>query len=268
MLKLDETFYNPAKHALKDGKKLLGAWLQMASSFSAEIFAKAGLDVLMIDMEHGPNNILTLIEQMRAIGCYDAVPFVRAPWNDMVTLKRILDAGAYGVLIPYVNNAEEARKAVSYCKYPTEGLRGVAPSPRAPGFGMNAQNYMRNANREIFVMVAIETPEAVSNIEEIVQTEGLDGIFIGPMDLATSMGHFCDPAHPEVQEAIAKIENTVIGSGKILASIAGNMDVAKKKFDRGYSLIMAFADGGTLGRVAMENVAKFRGWFPAGLQKC
>lgn len=262
MLRLEETFQNPAKHLLKEGKKVLAAWLQMASPYAAEIFAKAELDVLMVDMEHGPNDILSLIDQFRAMGRFSAVPFVRAPWNDMVTIKRILDAGAYGILVPYVNTPEEARAAVSYCKYPTEGVRGVAPSPRAPGFGMNSMHYMNHANDEILVMTAVETLEAVNNIDALVQVEGLDGIFIGPMDLATSMGHFCDPSHPEVQAAIQKVENAVIGSGKFLASVAGGMEAAKQKFDRGYGLVVAFADGGTLGAAAMKNVREFREMYP------
>lgn len=262
MLRLNESFYNPAKHMLKDGKKLLGAWVQTASPFAAEIFAKAGVDVLMLDMEHGPNDIMSLIDQMRAIGRFDAVPFVRAPWNDMVTIKRILDAGAYGVLIPYVNMPEEARAAISYCKYPTEGVRGVAPSPRAPGWNMNAANYMMHANDEILIMTAVETMTAVDHIDDLLKVEGLDGIFIGPADLATSMGHFCDPSHPEVQKAIEKVERAVIGSGKFLASIASDMESAKKKYDKGYSLIIAFADGGTLGSVARKNVQEFQSAYP------
>lgn len=262
MLHLDETFYNPVKHLLKDGKKVLGAWLQTASPYAAEIFAKAGPDVLMVDMEHGPNDILSLIDQLRAMGRFDVVPFARAPWNDMVTIKRILDAGVYGILVPYVNTAEEARAAVSYCRYPTEGVRGVAPSPRAPGFGMNSSNYLRHANDEILVMTAVETLEAVHNIDSILDVEGLDGIFIGPMDLATSMGHFCDPSHPEVQEAIAAVEKAVIGSGKFLASVAGGMEDAKKKYDRGYGLVIAFADGGVLGSTALKNVREFRETYP------
>ncbi len=262
MLRLDEEFYNGPKHLLKDGKKVLAAWLQMASPYAAEIFAKSEIDVLMVDMEHGPNDILSLIDQFRAMGHFNAVPFVRAPWNDMVAIKRILDAGAYGVLVPYVNTAEEARAAVSYCKYPTEGVRGVAPSPRAPGIGMNPMNYMKRANDEVLVMTAVETLEAVNNIDELVQVEELDGIFIGPMDLATSMGHFCDPSHPEVQAAIEKVEKTVIGSDKFLASVAGGMEAAKKKFDKGYGLVVAFADGGTLGTVAMKNVKDFRETYP------
>lgn len=262
MLRLDETFYNPVKHMLKDKKKVLGAWLQMASPYAAEIFAKSGLDVVMVDMEHGPNDILSLIDQLRAIGHFNAVPFVRAPWNDMVIIKRILDAGAYGILVPYVNTPEEAAAAVSYCKYPTEGVRGVAPSPRASGFGMNSMNYMKRANDEVLVMTAVETPEAVSNIEELVKVEGLDGIFIGPMDLATSMGHFCDASHPEVQAAIKKVEETVLASGKFLATVAGGMENAKEKYNKGYGLIMAFADGGTLGSVAMKNVKDFHETYP------
>ena len=262
MLRLNENFYNSPKHLLKDGKKVLGAWLQMSSPYAAEIFAKAEVDVLMVDMEHGPNDILSLIDQFRAMGRFNGVPFVRAPWNDMVAIKRILDAGAYGILVPYVNSAEEARQAVSYCKYPMEGVRGVAPSPRAPGFGMNSANYMQHANEETLVMTAVETMEAVEHIEEIVQVEGLDGIFIGPMDLATSMGHFCNPSHPDVQAAIRKVEQTVIGSGKFLATVASGMEDARKKYDRGYGLVVAFADGGVLGSVAMKNVKEFHEAYP------
>ncbi|WP_303963494.1 HpcH/HpaI aldolase/citrate lyase family protein [Succinatimonas hippei] len=263
MLLLNETFHNPAKQMLKEGKKVLAAWLQTVSPYAAEIFAKAEVDVLMVDMEHGPNSILSLIDQFRAIGKHPAVPFVRAPWNDMVTIKRILDAGAYGILVPYVNTKEEAEAAVAYCKYPTEGLRGVAPSPRAPGFGMNSiPNYLKHANDEILVMTAVETKEAVNNLDEIMQVEGLDGIFIGPMDLATSMGHFCDPSHPEVQEAIKKVEQTVIGSGKFLATVASGMEDAKKKYDKGYGMVVAFADGGTLASTALKNVKAFREMYP------
>jgi 2-keto-3-deoxy-L-rhamnonate aldolase RhmA len=257
MLRKNELFYNEAKHRLRNKEKLLGAWLQTASPYAAEIFAKAGLDVLVIDMEHGPGDILNLIEQLRAIGHFGSVPFVRAPWNDMVTLKRILDAGVYGVLVPYVNTAEEARSAVEFCKYPLLGKRGVAPSPRAPGFNMYSMNYLTRANDEILVMTAIETAIAVENIDQILEVENLDGVFIGPMDLATSMGHFCDPSHPNVKKSIEYIEQKVKKSDKFLASVAGNMDIAFEKFDKGYNLILAMADGGILGSTACSNVERF-----------
>ena len=123
-------------------------------------------------------------------------------------------------------------------------------------------NYMERANGEILVMTAVETLEAVDNIEEILQVDGLDGIFVGPMDLATSMGHFCDPANPDVQAAIQKVEDAVLRSDKFLASVAGGMDAAKEKFDRGYSLVIPFADGGTLGAAAKKNVEQFQVMFP------
>lgn len=262
MLRLDETFHNPVKQLLKENKKVLGAWLQMASPYAAEIFAKAGVDVLMVDMEHAPNDPLTLLEQLRAMGRFDAVPFARAPWNDLVTIKRMLDVGLYGLLIPYVNTKQEAENAVRACKYPPQGMRGIAPSPRAGGFGMNAQNYLAHANDEIVVMTAVETGAAVENLDEILEVEGLDGIFIGPMDLATSMGHFCDPSAPEVQQAIRTIEQKVFASGKFLATVAGSFDKAKDLYDKGYSMVVAFADGGTLGRVAREQVDRFHAAYP------
>lgn len=258
MLNLDERFYNRAKHLLKEKKKLLGAWLQTGSPMAAEIFGKSGLDVVVIDMEHGPGDIMNLIDQLRGLGRFQTTPLVRAPWNDMVWIKKILDAGAYGVLVPYVNTKEEAEAAVAACRYPLKGVRGVAGSPRAPGWGQNIGNYMDVANDEVLVMIAIETETAVNNIEEILSVEGLDGIFIGPMDLSCSMGHFRDPSHPEVQAAIKKVEDAVNKSDKFLASIAAGAEAAQEKYDKGYNLIMAFADGGTLASVSRRNVEIFR----------
>ena len=170
------------------------------------------------------------------------VPFVRAPWNDFVTIKRILDAGVSGILVPYVNSAEEAARAVSACKYPLEGIRGIAPSPRAGGYGMNQRDYLDYANEELDVLVAVETKTAVDHIEEIVKTNGLDGIFIGPMDLATSFGHFCNPKDEEVQEAIRKVESVVLGSDKFLATVAGSFEEAKKLYEKGYSMVIMMSD--------------------------
>ena len=142
MLRLNEEFHNPAKHLLLKKKKLMGAWLQMASPFAAEIFAKAGVDVLMIDMEHGPNDILSLIDQLRALGRFDSVPIVRTPWNDMVAVKRILDAGAYGVLIPYVNTPGGG---------PERRCRLQIPSPRRSGRGSQPKGpRMEHEQHELF----------------------------------------------------------------------------------------------------------------------
>lgn len=262
MLKRDEMFHNRAKRLLAEKKKLSAAWLQAASPITAEIMAKAGFDVLMVDMEHGPGDIMNLIGQMHAISRYEAVPFVRAPWNDFVIIKRILDAGVSGILIPYVNTAEEAERAVSACKYPLEGIRGIAPSPRAGGYGMNQRNYLDYANEQLDVMVAVETKTAVDNIGEIVKTNGVDGIFIGPMDLATSLGHFCNPGAQEVQAAIRRVEEAVFQSDKFLATVAGSFEQAEVLYEKGYSMVVMMSDTTTLGKIALEQVDKFREAYP------
>ena len=259
---METVFENRVKGKLRHGKKTIGAWLQIASPYTAEIMSRAGFDWLIIDMEHGPGDIQTLVAQIMAMKGSETIPLVRAPWNDFVTIKRILDAGAYGVLIPYVNTRSEAEAAVSACKYPPQGIRGVAGSPRAAGYGQNAMGYLKRANEEILVITAVETPEAVTNLDAMLDVDGLDGIFIGPMDLATSMGHFGNPGHPTVQEAIHLIEAKVLAAKKILGTIANTWDEAKRLYDKGYQLIMVMADGVSLAGLAAEKVALFRNDYP------
>ncbi len=257
-------FKNLLKEKIKAGKKTAGAWVQLASPFTAEIFSSAGFDWLMLDMEHAPGDILTLVSQVHAMKGTDSVPLVRAPWNDFVAIKRILDAGAQGVLIPYVNNKEEAELAVKTCKYPLAGIRGVAGSPRAAGYGMNIGNYLQRANDEIFIMIAVETPEAVKNLDAILEVEGLDGIFIGPMDLASSMGYFGNSSEPEVQAAIREVEAKVFASGKALATTTGTWEAAEELYERGYQMLMLMADGINLAKMASQKMAQFRENYPEG----
>ena len=261
---MEKVFKNSVKRKARAGQKTVGGWLQIASPMAAEIMSRAGFDWLIIDMEHGPTDIPTLIAQLQAMNGSDVIPFVRAPWNDFVIIKRILDAGAYGVLIPYVNTKSEAEAAVAACKYPPQGIRGVAGSPRAVGFGQKPINYLTQANDEIMVLVAVETRAAVKNIDEILKVPGLDGIFIGPMDLAASMGHLGEPHQPEVQSAIATIEAKVLATEKILVSLAGDWEQAKTLYRRGYQMVMVMADGIALANLAAEKVAQFRQEYPNG----
>ena len=258
------TFRNRVKHMLKDGKNTLGAWLQIASPFTAEIMSRAGFDWLVIDMEHGPGDILTLVSQLQAMSGTDTCALVRTPWNDFVTIKRILDTGVHGLLIPYVNTKEEAEAAVRACRYPPEGIRGVAGSPRAQGFGQNVQDYLKIANDEILLIIAVETPEAVANLDGILSVDGIDGIFIGPMDLASNMGYLGQPDQPEVQEVISGIENKMVASGKILATLAGNWEQAQVLYEKGYQIVMLMADGTSLAKLAAINVAQFKNYYPQG----
>ena len=249
---------NKVKSMLKQGRQTAGAWLQMTSPISAEIMARAGFDWLIVDMEHSPGDFLNLASQLQAMSCTECVPFVRAPWNDPVAIKRILDTGVMGVLIPYVNSGEEARDAVAACKYPPEGFRGLAGSPRAAYFGQNSMDYLKDANEEILVIVAVETREAVENLDQILEVDGLDGIFIGPMDLATSMEHFGNPSHPEVQETIKTIEQKTLAAGKYLGTVGGSWEQAKEKYERGYQLLMLMSDSVDLARLAGQTVKKFK----------
>lgn len=254
--------FNPAKKAMKEGKKLSAAWLQAASSVTAEIIARAGFDVGVIDMEHGPGDIVCLMQQIQAMQGQPAVPFVRAPWNDMVFIKRILDAGAYGLIIPYVSSREEAEYSCRAAQYPPTGVRGIAGSPRAAHYAVNAKEYFTKANEEIFIFNQIETPRALENLDEILKVERLDGIFIGPMDLSSSLGYFADPTNPEVQKVILEVEKKVLAAGKILATVAGSWEDASAKYNRGYSMIISFSDTANLAAIAGNMVQSFKKEFP------
>lgn len=256
-------YQNRLRRQLVAGQPTAGAWLQLASPLTAEIFGGAGFDWVMIDLEHGPGDIPALIAQLQALNGSPTVPIVRAPWNDFVILKRILDAGAEGVLVPYVNTRAEAEAVVAACQYPPQGIRGAAGSPRAAGYGHRIRDYLDHADDELFILIAVETPTALENLDEILQVERLDGIFVGPMDLATSMGHRFDPSHPEVQEAIRAIEGKVLASGKVLATLAGSWEQAEALYGRGYGMLMLMADGTALSAAAHATVQQFRRAFPA-----
>jgi len=249
---------NTVKQKLKNGQKTIGGFLQTLSPVAAEILSQCGFDWLIVDLEHAPGDFANLQAQLQAMNGSDVVPFARAPWNDEVAIKRILDTGVMGVLVPYVNTREEAEAAVAACKYPPQGIRGVAGSPRAAGYTGNAMPYLQSANAETIVMVAVETMEAVQNLDEILQVDDLDGIFIGPMDLASSMGHLGNPAHPEAQEQIAIIEEKVLASDKFLGTVAGTPDKARDCFDKGYQWLIVMQDGASLLAAGKNKVAEAR----------
>lgn len=258
MLPFGKQFKNEGKKRLQNGEKLIGSWAQLCSSMSTEILARSGFDFVLIDMEHAPGDTMVLLSQLHAIGNYDAMPIVRVPWNDFVTMKRVLDTGAHGIHVPYVNTAEEAREAVKAVRYAPEGIRGIAGSPRALGYGMGGKDYFEHANEEILLYIALETPESIENLDEILKVDGVDGIFIGPMDLATSMGHLGNPQHSEVQEKIREIEEKVFNTDKFLGTVAANYDIAKSLFEKGYQFVAAMSDSIELSKQSKALVDKFQ----------
>src|SRR3954469_12739914 len=179
---------NTFKHALAAGKPQIGLWSSLSSNYSVELIAGAGFDWLLLDMEHSPNDLESLLAQLQAAAPYATHPVVRVPWNDMVTIKRVLDVGAQTLLVPYVSTADEARAAFSFTRYPPKGVRGVAGTTRATRFG-RIKDYARRAHEEICLLVQVETQAALDNIEAICAVEGVDGVFVGPADLHASMGY-------------------------------------------------------------------------------
>jgi 2-dehydro-3-deoxyglucarate aldolase/4-hydroxy-2-oxoheptanedioate aldolase len=255
---------NIVKKKLKNGEKTIGGFLQTLSPVAAEILGQCDFDWLIVDLEHAPGDFANLQAQLQAMNGSDVVPFARAPWNDEVAIKRILDTGVMGVLVPYVNSREEAEAAVAACKYPPRGVRGVAGSPRAAGYTGNAMPYLTSANAETIVMVAVETTEAVENLDEILSVDDLDGIFIGPMDLASSMGHLGDPGQPDAQQQIAIIEEKVLASDKFLGTVATSWDKATDCFDKGYQWLVVMQDGAALLNAGKDKVAEFRDAYGEG----
>ncbi len=249
---------NPVKHKLKSGQRTIGAFLQTISPVAAEIMSQSGFDWLIVDLEHAPGDFANLQAQLQAMNGSGVVPFARAPWNDPVAIKRILDTGVMGVLVPFVNTREETEAAVAACKYPPQGVRGVAGSPRAAGYTGNVMHYLTSANAETIVMVAVETAQAVENLDEILSVEGLDGIFIGRVDLASSLGYLGNTEQPEVQEVIAVIEERVLASDKFLGALATSWNEARDYFEKGYQWMVLMQDGATLRKVGDELVADFR----------
>ncbi len=179
---------NAFKRALAEGRRPIGFWLSLGSPAVAELVAGAGYDWVLVDTEHAPNEVPDVIDQLRALEGGTASPVVRPAWNDPVLIKRLLDAGAQSLLVPFVRNAEEAASAVAATRYPPQGIRGVATITRASGYG-RVSDYVRRAEDELCVVVQLETRGALAELEAIAAVPGVDALFVGPSDLAADLGH-------------------------------------------------------------------------------
>jgi len=248
---------NAFKQALAKQERQVGLWCGLGNPIAAEILAGAGFDWIVIDGEHAPNDILTLLPQLQAMRGGTAEPVFRVPWNDMVIIKRAMDVGARSLLIPFVQNAEEARKAVAATRYPPLGIRGVAVSTRANDYG-RIQNYLPNAHLDTCVLVQLETNVALKEIEAVAAVEGVDGIFIGPSDLSAAMGHLGNPKHPDAQAAIKEAAARIRAAGKSAGTLTGNADDAEALFAMGYNFTAVGSDVGILARNAEATAARFK----------
>lgn len=194
---------NKLRRALLDQQVTLGAWMQIGHAACAEIFARAGFDWVCVDLEHGAIDLETTTGIFRTLDAFDCVPVARLPLNDPVWIHRVLDAGARGLIIPMVKTAAEAEAAVREAKYPPRGVRGFGYS-RANMHGMDFDAYIASANDEIAMIMQIEHKDAIANIEGILAVEGVDGVFIGPLDLSGSMGITGQLQHPDMVKALER----------------------------------------------------------------
>jgi len=248
---------NTFKRALRAGKPQIGLWSSLSSNYTVEVIAGAGFDWILLDSEHSPADIENLLTQLQAAAPYPTHPVVRIPWNDMVTVKRVLDIGAQSLLVPYVSTKEEAKNAVSFTRYPPTGVRGVAGTTRATRFG-RVPEYAKRAHEEICLLVQVETQPALDNIEAICAIEGVDGVFIGPADLHASLGHTGEIANPKVKPLIDDAIRRIRKAGKAPGILTPNEADARHWLECGALFVAVGADVGILARGAEALAARFK----------
>lgn len=248
---------NSFKRALREGRAQIGLWSSLSSHYTVEVIAGAGYDWILLDLEHSPNDLESLLVQLQAAAPYATHPVVRVPWNDMVTVKRVLDVGAQSLLVPYVQNAAEAKAAVANTRYPPAGVRGVAGTTRATRFG-RIKDYAKRAHEELCVLVQVETRPALDQLEAICAVEGVDGVFIGPADLHASMGYPGETANPAVLPLIEEAMRRIRKAGKAAGYLSPVEADAKRMLAAGAQFVAVGADVGLLARGAENLLSKFR----------
>ncbi len=247
---------NKFKRAIKSGKPQIGIWSSLSSHIVAEVLAGSGFDWVLLDTEHSPNELPMVQSQLHAMEGGAVAPIVRVPWNDMVMIKRYLDIGAQTLLLPYVQSVEEAKNAVRFTRYPPQGVRGVAGATRATRYG-RIKDYFKRVHDELCLLVQVETRAAMADLDGIAAVEGVDGVFIGPNDLAADMGHLGNWQHPEVWKVMEEAAKRIRKAGKAPGILVGEAD-GKRCLDMGFLFIAVGADVGLLARGSEALAAKFK----------
>ena len=248
---------NRFKRALAAREVQIGLWAALASSSSTEVIAGAGFDWLLIDAEHGPNDVPIVLAQLQAASEGTASIIVRPAWNDPTFLKPYLDIGVQNFLIPFVQSEEEAQRAVAATRYPPRGVRGFASATRASRFG-RIKDYHQRFEEELCVLVQVETQVALQNIEAIARVDGVDGIFIGPGDLSTDLGHAGHAGHPDVQRAIEDAIKRIVAAGSRAGILMPDEVLAKRYVELGCVFTAVGTDVGILARGAEALAARFK----------
>lgn len=249
-------------HRVPHQRVPLGAWIMSASPLVAEAVGCAGFDWVVIDMEHSPLEMPGVVALLQALSSTKTVPIVRVPWNEPVAFKRVLDAGATTVMVPFVQDAAEARRAVAATRYPPAGVRGVAGMSRATRFGTLPER-IKEANAGIALIVQLETAAALQRLEEIAEVDGVDALFIGPADLAASMDHLGDSGHAEVRAAMGDAAARARAIGKPIGTLATSPELAAYARAAGFDFVGLGSDLGLLVHAAQRALAALQGTDPA-----
>ncbi|OZI75188.1 2-dehydro-3-deoxyglucarate aldolase [Bordetella genomosp. 12] len=226
-------------------ERVIGLWLSMTSHLTSEMIGLAGFDWLLLDGEHAPNEIPSFVQQLQSLQGSPSAAVGRPSWNDPVEIKRMLDIGFYNLLIPFIESEEQARQAVAATRYPPQGIRGVAGLLRSNRYG-TVPDYQHTVNDHICVLLQIESRAGLEAVDKIAAVEGVDGVFIGPSDLAAALGHLGNPGHPEVQEAIAHLYERVNAAGKAVGILAPVAADARRYLDMGMHFVAVGTDMGVL----------------------
>ena len=232
---------NTTKKKLRNGETAIGAWISSGSSNVLDLLTHFPIDWFLFDMEHSPISIETVGHMVQVLNGSSATPLVRVGQIDQAQCKAVLDAGAHGVIVPLVNNPEEAERVVKYCKYPPRGVRGLAGA-KAADYGLGLAKYIRTANDETLVVAQIETPEALSNVDKILANDGIDVAFVGPSDLTMTLGFLDDRSNPKVAEAMIGVVRACERAGKAAGIMVATVDEAKLAVQRGFRFVAIGSD--------------------------
>ncbi len=238
-----QSFPNSFKRDLLAGKRLIGCWSSLANAITTEVLGVAGFDWILLDGEHSPNDVGTFIPQLMALKDSPSAPVVRPASNNEVEMKRLLDAGFYNFLVPFVESADEALRAVRATRYPPQGVRGVSVSQRSNRYG-SVPDYFKSINDHICVMVQIESRAGVAAARHIAAVDGVDCIFVGPSDLAANLGHLGNAGHPDVQQVIARVFADAKACGKPIGILAPVEADARRYMEMGATFVAVGSDLG------------------------
>lgn len=248
---------NRFKQKITANQRQIGLFLGTGSYYVSEVVATAGFDWLLIDAEHGPNDIHSILQQLQVLSAYDANVVVRLPDHNVSTIKRVLDIGAQTLMIPMVESAEQAEILVKSIHYPPNGIRGVGTAMARAARWNDIQDYFAHADSQICLIAQIESTTGIQNLPDILKIEGIDAIFIGPSDLAASMGYLGNPAHPKVKLAVAEAINAVTKAGKAVGVFSADVEVAKTYEKMGASFMLVGVDVLLLRQSVQQLAQKF-----------